>query len=168
LEGVARGSTKTTETKTYTGFVPLLPNVGYTLELPILPVGSGGTIELKAKIATGYYGQVLSNMVQISSTTAEQNPNDNIATATTSLGEIANLYTTVTFTPNYTLGADLEAVVHYGNNGNKDTSANKLTFHLDEHLTLKSSSLSGYELSGNILIWNIAQLPQGTSGTIIL
>jgi hypothetical protein len=107
-------------------------------------------------------------MVQISSTTAEQNPNDNIATATTSLGEIANLYTTLTLTPIYTPGASLEAVLHYGNNGNKDTSTNKLSLHLDEYLTLKSSSLSGYELSGNTLIWNIAQLPQGTSGTITL
>ncbi|MDR2416205.1 MAG: DUF11 domain-containing protein [Candidatus Peribacteria bacterium] len=107
-------------------------------------------------------------MVQISSTTAEQNPNDNMATATTSLGEIANLYTTLTLTPSYTLGASLEATLHYGNNGNKDIYSGKVSLHLNEHLSPTSVSLSGYELSGNTLIWNIAQLPQGASGTITL
>ncbi|MDR2415920.1 MAG: hypothetical protein LBD75_04915 [Candidatus Peribacteria bacterium] len=59
------------ETKIHTGFVPIVEKEGYTLEIPTLPVGSGGTIELKAKITTGYQGQVFSNAVQISSDTTE-------------------------------------------------------------------------------------------------
>jgi hypothetical protein len=121
LEGVARGGTETTETKTYTGFVPTSP-MPNSLLLPILPVGSGGTIELKVQITTGYQGQISSNKVQISSDTTEIFPEDNIALATTLLGDIANLYTTVSMVPNYTPNALLNAIVVYGNNGNQTTS----------------------------------------------
>jgi hypothetical protein len=138
------------------------------LSFPILPVGSSGTIELKAKITTGVQGKIYSNRVQISSDTAEMFPGDNIAVATTILGNIANLYTTISLPPTYSPNTLLEAHITYGNNGNQTTTGTQLTVALDPHFTLLSASISGSTTSGNQLLFPLNEVASATSGHLTL
>ncbi|GHV26141.1 hypothetical protein FACS1894176_06260 [Bacteroidia bacterium] len=138
------------------------------LSIPLLPVGSGGTITLKASITTGSLGQTYANLAQISSDTIELNETDNTAIATTTLGTVANLYTTAQLTSTYTPNATLNATITYGNDGNRTASGSELSISLDPNLTLLSSSLSGYTQSGTTLLWTLGDLAQQSSGNLTL
>jgi hypothetical protein len=131
-------------------------------------VGSGGRIELKVKIITGYQGQIYSNMAQITSEMAELNPADNIATATTVLANIANLFTTTSLPINYSPGNTITAAITYGNNGNQTTTGTQLTVALDPHFTLLSASISGSTTSGNQLLFPLNEVASATSGHLTL
>jgi hypothetical protein len=139
-----------------------------TRTIPYLPAGSGGTLTLIGKVTTGSVGMMYVNMVQITSTTAELNPADNIATATTVIANVANLYTTANLPAHYSPGTTITAQIGYGNNGNQTTNDTQLTVELDSHFTLVAASMSGYILSGNQLHFPLGEVASSTSGQITL
>lgn len=150
LEWAKRSNTQTTETKTYEGFIPQIK--GYDLVIPELPVGSGWTIEILAKITTGAsQGSIYTNTVEISSSTAEDRPEDNKAIAITTLGEVANLFTNLELSPRYTPNGEVKIILNYGNNGNKNTEQTNLMLTVNPYMTLKSSTHTGYTMSWSTL-----------------
>ena len=140
----------------------------YALSLPLLPVGSGGTFTITTKIEAGSLGQTFANLVRISSDTIELNESDNTAIAATTLGTVANLYTTANITPNYSPNTTLNATITYGNDGNRTASGAELLIQRDANLTLLSSSLSGGTQSGTSLLYSLGDIDQFISGSISL
>lgn len=159
LEWAKRTNTQTTETKTYEGFIPQIK--GYDLVIPELPVGSGWTMEILAKITTGAsQGSIYTNTVEISSSTAEDRPEDNKAIAITTLGEVANLFTKLELSPRYTPNGEVKIILNYGNNGNKNTEQTNLMLTANPYMILKSSTNTGYTMSWSTLkreLWMQAQ-----------
>ena len=80
-------------------------------------------------------GDILTNTVRIRSDTAELNYDNNESSATSVVGDSANIYTMIDTPSTYSLNNSLNFSVWYGNNGNLVADDTVLTIQLPVDVT---------------------------------
>ncbi len=155
-----------------TTFVALVPAAGWSCTTPA--VGSGGTVSctnpsfaagsavftLTVQVAAGTAGgTVLSNTATVSSSTTDGNPGNNSATATTTVGALADLSITKTDSPDpVTAGTNLTYTITVTNAGPSSAS----TVSLSDTLPASTTFVSLASPAG----WSCTTPAVGSGGTV--
>jgi len=152
------------------GFTTVITGSTLVLTQAVVNAGSSGTVTLTVRITdTAQAGQVLTNVVRVSTSDVDINPANNTFTRTTTIAaptQDMSIYKWVNGTP--LPGGQIQYQINYSNLGNSPAHNIRITDTLPVSVTYLGHSASGFTtvITGSTLVLTQAVVNAGTSGTI--
>jgi uncharacterized repeat protein (TIGR01451 family) len=157
-------------THTAPGFATVITGSTVIVTQALVNAGASGLITLTVRITdSAQAGQVLTNVVQVSTSDADINPGNNTYTRTTTIlapTRDMSIYKWAGGTP--LPGSQIYYQINYSNMGNSPAHNVRITDTLPDSVTYLGHSASGFTtvITGSTLVLTQAVVNAGTSGTI--